>query len=123
LATVKRHHKGKAMSRRVGRRVRAVTVAILAASSFAVCAAPDESPQSVRIDIRDLDLTTSRDVERLYARIRRAARRVCEWQVSVVYLQVARSSHKGCYGATVSETVARLNLAPLTTEHQRGGGR
>jgi UrcA family protein len=103
--------------------VRAVTLSILASSSCAISAAPGESPQSVRIDIGDLDLTKARDAERLYARIRRAARRVCDWQVSVMYLQMARASHEGCYGATVAETVARLNLAPLITVHQRAGGR
>ena len=111
------------MRGRAGWIVHAVTLAILATGSGAACAEPESSPQSVRIDIRDLTLTSATDVERLYARIRRAARRVCDWQVSVVYLQMSRTSLKGCYGATVSQTVAQLNFAPLIAVHQRAGGR
>ena len=110
------------MKPRVRWTVRAVTLAILVGGSCGLHAAGDE-PESVRIDIRDLDLTTARDVERLYARIRRAAGRVCDWRVSVLYLQMSRAGEEGCYGATVSETVTRLNLTPLIELHQRAGGR
>jgi UrcA family protein len=101
----------------------AVTMAMLATPGRAICAAYDEPPRSVRIETRDLDLAKTGDVERLYARIRRASRQVCDWQVSVLYLQMARTSIESCYAATVSQIVARLDLPALSGIHRNAGTR
>jgi UrcA family protein len=122
LTVVELNCTGEHMSGRVGWLVGMATLTIVATASCAIGAGA-ESPRSVRVEVRDLDFAVARDVERLYARIRRAARQVCEWQVRMLYLQVARTSPDGCHAATVSETVARLNLAPLIVVHRRAGGR
>lgn len=53
-------------------------LAAIGSSSQLRAEAPEEVERSVRVSYQDLDLSTADGVEKLYDRIARAARRVCE---------------------------------------------
>jgi UrcA family protein len=80
-------------------------------------ASPPTNTQSVKIVYNSLDLTTQKGTQRLYRRIKNAARNVCTdlgepWDV-------ARSQHYWeCYDTAVAKAVADVHSSNLTALHQ-----
>ena len=83
-------------------------------------AAPTEDAYSVTVQFADLDLDRQAGIEKLYHRIRGAARRVC-YQRAEEQL-VAKQTYADCVGSAVSTAVARIDR-PLLTDYlaQHGG--
>jgi UrcA family protein len=98
----------------------------LAASFLSLCAlaaradVPVEEFHSVTVQFADLDLDRKPGIEKLYFRIKSAAKRVCDTQANERL--VPRQSYDACVERAVSTAVARINR-PLLTDYvaQRGG--
>ena len=105
-----------------------LTCTTLAALSLTVaaCGADAGEPvlivKSMPVGIRDLDLTRQRDVETFYYRVRRAADRICEHNVSGNWPSQVHSIDEGCVQRAVAGAVARVNQPLVTAYHVRRGG-
>jgi len=71
-------------------------------------------PASVKVDFRDLDLSTSAGAQTLYRRITSAARDVCGYEGRAL-TDVA--AWKGCYRGAIADAVAKVNNPLLTALH------
>lgn len=70
---------------------------------------------SMVVRYHDLDLSQSKDVATLYARIRRAAKEVCT-------ANAASAVQRECYQEAIATAVARVNSPSLKAYHERRGG-
>lgn len=101
------------------RRCGAVATSLLMAAPVVFSAAPQAAaPPSVAVNVGDLDLTRAEEIARLYARIHKAARQVCNPQGLTVYLP-QMPSYRECYRLTVDDATARAEH--LIREHRRNG--
>ncbi len=71
--------------------------------------------QTVKIDYSDLDLESPKAVDRLYARLRSAAKRVCG-ESDVRHLQGNRLQ-RDCMRQAMDRAVAQVGHAALTAKH------
>jgi UrcA family protein len=81
-------------------------------------AADAASTQSLRISARDLDLSKSEDVAKLYARIKSAASKVCGTDV-VTGSHLPSENMKQCVSQAVSGTVEQMNIPTLSSYHKQ----
>jgi len=94
---------------------RAVVLAIVAADScIAAYAAPAVPLPSVRVSVKDLNLTTHAGAAMAYVRIRNAARSVCG--VVDLALTEERFARDKCVDAAILRAVAEL-ASPTLTEY------
>jgi UrcA family protein len=91
----------------------ASTVAAAALPSMASSAGTkDGAPRkSIAVEISDLDLSTAAGIAGLQRRIKSAARRVCEDDVSHLYRQYQRRKPDSCYELTVTHAMNQLPIA------------
>lgn len=81
-------------------------------------AAPFESDAlSIEVSFADLDLSRQEGAEALYARIRAAARTVCEPLYDSRSLQLA-ARHRRCIDEAVAGAVKQVDRATLTAVHR-----
>jgi UrcA family protein len=105
------HQSRSASVRVVGR-----ALVIAAASLFAsVASATDGSEVSTVVKYRDLDPTLTADAQRLYARLKYAAQKVCGSYDSRD-LQMQRLQ-EACYDKALSNAVEKVNEPTLTALH------
>ena len=95
------------------------TAAFLGTSAESLCAPADPlaaTAPHMTIRFRDLNLSDARDVEKLYLRIRLAAKMVCNEASSSS--DGSRMSHwTRCFNATIDDAVVRINRPTLTALH------
>jgi len=72
---------------------------------------------ALTIDVSDFDLSSSEDIEALYHRIRRAARRVCIDQFDGWSNKGWAFKRVSCIGDAVDQAVASANLPGLIELH------
>jgi UrcA family protein len=103
------------MSKRTALQVLPVAVAMMADSCIdpgnAAYAAVGGEPPSVRVSVKDLNLTTHAGVAALYQRIRNAARSVCG-PVDIA-LPEEKAAWDRCVDETIGSAVAKLGSAKL----------
>ena len=92
-----------------------ISLACLALQANATNALND--PPNRIVELSDLDLNQSIDIERLHRRISQAAREVC--RTPGILATVRRGRMQQCMRDTVTHAVATLNLPELTAHHQR----
>jgi UrcA family protein len=92
--------------------VLAMTSGACVDSGNAAYAAPSRKPTSVRVPVKDLDLTTHVGVIALYRRIRAAARSVCG-DADIVFLEQRAESDR-CVDEAIGNAVAKVGNAGLT---------
>ena len=104
------------MSKRTALKVLPVAVVMMADScidpQFAACAAPGREPSSVRVSVRDLNLTSHAGAVTAYLRIRNAARSVCG-PVDTA-LAEEKAAWDRCVDQAIGSAVAKLGNAELT---------
>lgn len=97
-------------------RVVGAVLAIAAATLVAdIASAGEHDAASTVVRYSDLDLTQSSDAARLYARLKYAAQKVCSSYDSRD-MNVQRL-HDACYDAALSNAVARVDDAKLSSLH------
>jgi UrcA family protein len=80
-------------------------------------AGPDlVNPPREIVQFADLDLSKTGDVERLYRRIKIAARSVCNEAISM-FDSRASAHFATCYEATVNDVISHVNHPGLTALH------
>jgi UrcA family protein len=105
------HQSGSASLRVVG-----TALVIAAASLFAgVASATDSTEVSTVVKYHDLDPSRTGDAQRLYARLKYAAQRVCSTYDSRD-LDLQRREEI-CYDKALSDAVAKVNEPALTALH------
>jgi UrcA family protein len=93
----------------------ALVASILALTTLdARSAAPADDAYSVTVKFADLDLDREAGIAQLYARIKGAARRVCEQQAGEQ--PGARETYPVCVKRAVSTAVARIDR-PMLSEY------
>ena|SRR5690349_16424581 len=98
----------------------ALAASILSLTTLAARgASPADDAYSVTVSFADLDLHREAGIARLYARIRGAARRVCEQQASD---QLVNQTYPVCVKRAVSAAVARIDSPQLSEYVARLGG-
>jgi UrcA family protein len=104
------------MSKRTALQVLPVAVAMMADSCIdsrnAAYAAVGREPPSIRVSVKDLNLTTQAGAAALYQRIRNAARTVCG-PVDIA-LPEEKAAWDRCVDEAVGSAVAKLGSAKLT---------
>jgi UrcA family protein len=81
-------------------------------------ASANETTQTLRIVVSDLDLNKSSDVARLYARIRSAAAQACGNDF-VTGSRITSDSKKQCMTEAVNSTVSQINNPSLSAYHKQ----
>jgi UrcA family protein len=81
-------------------------------------AADAASTQSLRISARDLDLSKSEDVAKLYQRIKSAANKACGNDV-VTGSRLESQNMKECVAQAVNGTVEQMNIPTLSSYHKQ----
>ena len=104
------------MSVRTALQAPLVAVAMIADSCIdsrnAVYAADGREPRSVRVSVKDLDVTTQAGAAALYWRIRNAARSACGAVDSA--LPEEKAAWDGCVDEAIGRAVAKVASAKLT---------
>jgi len=104
------------MSKLTALQVLPVAVALMADSCIdsrnAAYAAPGREAPSVRVSVKDLDLTTHAGAVTAYSRIRNAARSVCG-SVDTIFPE-ERAAWDRCVDEAIGSAVAKLGGAKLT---------
>jgi UrcA family protein len=104
------------ISKRTALQVLPVAVAMMADSGIesrnAAYAGVGREPPSVRVSVKDLDLTTHAGAAALYQRIRNAARSACG-SVDIV-LPEEKAAWDRCVDEAIGSAVAKLGSAKLT---------
>jgi UrcA family protein len=97
-------------------RVVGAVLALAAATLVAdIASAKDHDGVSTLVRYSDLDLTQSSDAARLYARLKYAAQKVCNsYDSRDMNMQRA---HDACYDTALSNAVAKVNDAKLSSLH------
>ncbi len=94
---------------------RSLPASVLAVALALLAPHAATAADTVTVRFADLNTSTVQGSRALYARIRNAARDVCnsgaEWYPNEYWAQ------KNCYRATVARVVTRLNLPALTAVH------
>jgi UrcA family protein len=91
-------------------------LAIAAASLVAdIAAAKEREAASTVVNYSDLDLTSSSDTARLYARLKYASQKVCNSYDSRALR--TRDVHAACFDNALNDAVAEVNDARLTSLH------
>jgi UrcA family protein len=91
-------------------------LAIAAASLVAdTAAAKEREAASTVVNYSDLDLTSSSDTARLYARLKYASQKVCNSYDSRALR--TRDLHAACFEKALNDAVAEVNDARLTSLH------
>ena len=96
--------------------VAAVGALFYGSSGTAAQAAEPAVVPSVTVRYADLNLNTSAGVRELYARLRAAARRVCNVGAATGLVNVMAA--RGCYDDVLSTAVADARLPTLTALHR-----
>jgi len=94
----------------------AVLIFVSALSNVAMASGGADVMPTARVKLADLDLNTPDGISTLYARIKHAARRVCEAPGGTRMIGVARTA-KECRALTTDSAVRQLALPPLTRLH------
>ncbi len=76
-------------------------------------------PPSVTVSYADLDLAKAAGAERLYSRISRAARSVCQFNPKDLRQAI---SGRACMSTAINKAVADVNKPLLTAHHMRLNG-
>ncbi|HUR21680.1 MAG TPA: UrcA family protein [Vicinamibacterales bacterium] len=84
-------------------------------------ATPTDDAYSATVQFADLDLNREAGVAKLYARIKGAARRVCDQQANEQL--VAKQAYPVCVKQAVSTAVARIDRPLLSEYFTRLGGK
>jgi UrcA family protein len=92
----------------------ASVMSLACAGSYADTGAPIEFNHSMVVRYTDLDLSHSRDVARLYARISLAADKLCGPR-SLTGAHAKSAIYTSCYADAVGQAVADVNHPALTT--------
>ena len=91
-------------------------IAIAAASLVAdIAAAKEREAASAVVNYSDLDLTSSSDTARLYARLKYASKKVCNSYDSRAL--GTRDLHAACFDQALNSAVSEVNDARLTSLH------
>jgi UrcA family protein len=90
-----------------------VTAVAFGSASEVHAAEPDDRARSIRVTYADLDLGTAQDVEKLYVRIEKAARRVCEQHRARLTTATQRRFTQ-CVDASMSVAARSIGNASLT---------
>jgi UrcA family protein len=91
----------------------------LALHAPAAFASLSDNPPNLAVSYSELDLSSSQDSQILYARIDKAARKVCEASVSTATSNTLKASRlKKCYTAAVDNAVADVNQPQLSALHE-----
>lgn len=98
---------------------RALIFASLAALPFAAGATAPSDPPAVHVQFADLDLSHDAGVERLYARLRRAATTVCSLHADIRDLR-ATELERTCVATALDRAVADVHSARLSARHALG---
>jgi UrcA family protein len=103
-------------SRLAPARVIGAVLAIAAATMIAdIAAAKERDAASTVVRYSDLDLTQTQDVNRLYARLKYASKKVCNSYDSRE--MSVQALHDACYSKALNSAVAEVNDARLTSLH------
>jgi UrcA family protein len=97
----------------------AVATLSLTLTGHRASAAPTEADapyKTMVVRYDDLNLTNPKDARRLYARIRRAARVVCDNPPMSERIRLAK--YEQCLDQAVADAVARINSRQLTIIHE-----
>lgn len=100
-----------------------VLFAILGASLYsatAAAAAADDGPRQRTVKFADLDLTRNSGIAVLYARIKAAARAVCD-QYSELGVNTVQAERE-CQARAMSGAIGRVNLPMLTDYYRERSG-
>jgi UrcA family protein len=98
-----------------------IAAAIIGAAGIAALLAPAISAQAdvpakqKMIEYQDLDLTHEEDVQRLYSRLRSAARSVCGNLNGRT--QFERTQYRQCFDQSLNAAVTAVNLTQLSKLH------
>jgi UrcA family protein len=87
-------------------------VAAVATANLATAAPEADEPQSTVVRYGDLDLSRPEDARRLYGRIKRAARMVCDNHPSSDIDRL--NEYEKCLGQAVTAAVEKVQSAQLT---------
>jgi UrcA family protein len=98
----------------ISRRAMVLAMIVMADSCVPSCiravAASGREPPSIRVSVRDLDLTTDRGAAAAYSRIRNAARTVCG-AVGVSPFAEERALRDQCVDEAIATAVTKLGSA------------
>jgi UrcA family protein len=107
------------MKSTIANRYALVAMALLAASltvNVASASTPDDGPKQSVVNFSDLDLSRSRDAHRLYSRIKRAARQVCDNNPSSD-LRLLKA-YETCMAKAINDAVAQVQSVEVAAIHQ-----
>ena len=95
-------------------------VALLAGPARSAQPAPsDATTASQKVYYSDLKLDSPADIERLYGRIKLAARNVCNLLVTDLEQSEQRMLWQACFKSSVAAAVAQVNAVRLTATHRQ----
>jgi UrcA family protein len=94
---------------------------VLTAHPALAAEGPQQERRQVVVHYSDLDLSQSRDAERLYGRIVKAARIACGYDPRSELRRLTISEN--CIHEAIANAVAQVNSTQLTTIHQAQGRR
>jgi UrcA family protein len=98
--------------------IQAVVIGAAALGAFLGLAIPahaDVPPKQQSVDYQDLDLTREQDVQRLYSRLRGAARGVCSSVDGRTRFE--RAQYRECYDQALTRAVNEVNVTQLSKLH------
>lgn len=99
----------------MNRKLVAFVAASLAFAGSAAVAAPQTVTREATVNYADLNLESPAGVERLYTRIRSAARQVCGAAEHRDF--AARNAVRSCRSAAVANAVAKVDSPALSARH------
>lgn len=105
----------KAFSTIAARGASAVAATALALFSVAAAATTIQAP-SYEVRFADLDLTSKHDTQRLYSRLRVAAREVCG-DFAERKSPLMRDRYKGCMNQALTDAIETIGNPALTALH------
>jgi UrcA family protein len=92
------------------------TIAFGVCAGHASAATPEESPPTIVVKYKDLDLSQQRDAQRLYRRIQTAAQLVCENTRGEEFSTMWR--YHACMDQAITNAVATISSARVTEIHE-----
>ena len=102
-------------------RPNAIKAAVIAAAAVgtllgaALPAHADVDSRKLTVEYQDLDLTRDTDVQRLYSRLRGAAKSVCSSMNGRTLFE--RLQYRECFDTALNEAVSDVNVTQLTKLH------
>lgn len=97
------------------------TLAAVATANLATAAPETDEPRSTVVRYGDLDLSRPEDARRLYGRIKRAARTVCDNHPLSDFKRL--DEYEKCLGQAVGEAVEKVQSEQVTAIHRAHKGR